>query len=553
MEKNARNYYFIPVILAGFLVVAIVVGVPVRIPIGDSWAYGWSARQLAQFGHLRLSDFGSPALVGQLFLTYPIARVFSADPAVLNCLTYVVSAATACLFYAILCRLGFGPGRSLLGVGTLVLNPIYLAQSVTYDTEIYFLFVVFVGLLFLLMWGREDRLWCLWAGAGAFGYAVLIRQHAIVLALVAAFVTLRHRGLRTSTAIPWLFPIIALIGFEIWLATAHGIPKAHTWQAELLKWRVTHPQAFLLQILGGITEAAHYLGLFLLPLLPIWGGVKLSRVCCRKHVRILGLLLALIVIGMTVFGMCLGSFMPYLENILTMNQIFYPLALAVRAQDLRPVGTIVTAGLALLLILRLATRARSEHSDSPRMVGVFAPRFLGLASFCLLAATLLTGFHFDRYCLVLVPFLIPLLLPVSSWSRSEFFVSLLLVTVMGLFSIYYVDQRIRYFSCRWDAAASVVAEGYEPYKIDGGFAFNGHHCYERLAERFGRDSARPFSPAINPEASVITRPINPTAPEQLASSLFHRSRDVQCGNRPGLMPYVVRIYYLRSPTNPPPN
>jgi len=74
------------------------------------------------------------SLIGQLIMVAPIGFAFSAEPHVLNLFTYCLSAAAACLFYLLLRRLGFDRSASLVGVGALVTNPIWLAQSVTFDT-----------------------------------------------------------------------------------------------------------------------------------------------------------------------------------------------------------------------------------------------------------------------------------------------------------------------------------------------------------------------------------------------------------------------------------
>jgi len=242
--------------------------------------------------------------------------------------------------------------------------------------------------------------------------------------------------------------------------------------------------------------------------------------------------------------------MPYLPNILTVKQAFSPLGLAAAVDRLRPWLTFVTAALAVLLIFRLALcglRADRQGGGGDGSGRDPIRPFFGTAAVILLGLTLATGLRFDRYLLMLVPLLVPLLLPRGRQFSFRGWLSVLIVLAMGTGSTYFVDQRVRDFSCLWQAAESLVAEGFAPCQIDGGFAFNGSHCYEALAARYGRDRGTPFHPGVNPDALVVARPVDPTnARRRLGqASSSERSRDCVCANRAGLRPYVVEINYRR--------
>jgi len=147
-----------PVLLTAFYAAgAAYFDVTHNFPIGDSWAYQRSLELLAEHGRLRLSEFSESSLVGQLLLAAPFCLLLSAKPVVVNGVVYAMSLSSVLLLYAAQRRMRFRRGPALLGALTLAANPIMLAQSVAFDTEVPFVFVSCAGLLALAQWDRTRR------------------------------------------------------------------------------------------------------------------------------------------------------------------------------------------------------------------------------------------------------------------------------------------------------------------------------------------------------------------------------------------------------------
>jgi hypothetical protein len=532
--SGAPDVRGLTVVLLTFVALGLFLPVGPEVPIGDSWSYAWSARQLEQNGVLRLTDFQSATLVGQLLLTLPATLLVSSAPAFLNLLTFCFSAVTACILFLLLRAVGTPRASALLGVAALVFNPIYLAQSVTYDTEIYFLFASLLGILAFIRWQHSGRDRELWLSGAAFALAVLIRQHAITFP-AAAWVALRWprrqedrrmRGARGfSVLASFALAPLALVGFYAWIHFFNGVPKAYSWQQADLRDRLAHPAALLVYALNGILASVHYLGLFLAPMLPglVYGDSR------RRH-RLLAYAAAGLVVSVGTGLLWLeGLHMPYLPN--------GPIASLNLTAGLGRVLTCVSALLAIVLLAEVTSRCLARQPlETPASTRDTSLVFLGASAMLLLAFCIATGIRFERYLLLPFPFLIPLLVSTRDTRVALAGGCLLLVPTL-LFSPYFVDQRVRVFACEWKAAQAAVALGYAPFSIDGGFAFNGYYSYERISRLYRRfSSAMPWNPGDHPAAKVLVRAV------PLSSATHELLQRHRCANHLGLRDFEMLIY-----------
>ena len=404
MRPRVAEAWPLLVILLGFTLLGLLLPVGAEPPIGDAWSYAWSARELAEHGVLRLTDFQAMTLVGQLWLTRPFTWAVSAEPAFLNLLTFGFSAATACLCFGLLREVGAPRGFAWLGLSVLVFDPTYLAQSMTYDTEIYFLFASLLGALAFSRWLRTEQMWLLWLAAAAFALAVLIRQHAIAFPLAAAVALWwdrrrRPRALGLAPLAALSLAPLALLGFYGWLHLSHGVPKAYLWQQADLLARLGHPNELLAYTASGSLISVHYLALFVAPLLP----ALLLGAAPRRH-RLGAYAAVALAIGVGTALLWLdGRRMPYLQ-IGPLHVLFQPLLGLVSKATLDSALTGLSALLSVLLLGELASRwlaSRSrEAAASPREASIV---FVAASAALLLALTIAAGLRFERHLVLPLP------------------------------------------------------------------------------------------------------------------------------------------------------
>jgi hypothetical protein len=543
MRPSVADALALLLILLCFTLLGLLLPVGAEPPIGDAWSYAWSARQLAEHGVVRLTEFQAMSLVGQLWLTRPFTWAFSAEPAFLNLLTFAFSAAVACLFFLVLRSSGAPRGLAGLGVAVLVLDPIYLAQSMTYDTEIYFLFASLLGVLAFTHWLRTERAGLLWLAGASFALAVLIRQHAITFALAALF-ALWWRGRRSEPGARALgfapfaalaLAPLALLGFYAWLHLEHGVPKAYVWQQAELMSRLARPTDQIVQTLGGGLASLHYLALYAAPLLP---GLVLSD-ASRRHRRPAYAAATLVVGAGTGLLWLRGQRMPYLP-LGYLDLLLDPVHGMLSGRALALVLTVLSALLAIALLGELVSRGLAASSRETAGGAREASIALLAASTALLVAfTIGTGLRFERHLLPPLPFLIALLLTAPT-PRAAVAAGWVMLAPAALLSLHFVDQRVRAFDCEWRAAEAAVALGYAPFSIDGGFAFNGYHSYQRLFRMYGRYTAMPWSPDAHPLAPIVIRQM------PLPDETHELLKQYHCPNRAGLPDFEYWILRRRS-------
>jgi hypothetical protein len=537
LAGRRRDLFCLALIGMAYLGIGVLVPVGAEVPLGDSWSYLWSARQLIESGRLVLTDFQSMTLIGQLVLAAPVGLLLSGEPAVLNAFAFHLSAVTAGLFFCCFRALGHSPGASLLATAVLVANPIWLAQSISFDTEIPFLFFSALGLLGLLVWDRGGSGAALWLSMLAFAASVTVRQHGLVYAIAGALFALRRRATRRTPILPFALPVLALAGVYLWIELVHGVPKAFSWSTKMVLGRLLQPGILLDAVAFGLVAAVLYLGLFLLPVLPLWPRVADPRREARPSAGSLLLAVAVLVVGTAGIALRFGVLMPMLPNVVTLEAVARPLgwegALLWARLVLTALSLVAAAGLLLRVLPRCLDRL---VGDGGGPASSSAWTFLAACAALLIAFSLATGLHFDRYLLLPLPFLVPFAVPSVLTSRGRAVVSVTLVSLCLAFSLFFVDQRVRAARCEWGVGQELLRDTGDLHRIDAGVAFNGYYSYDWLSKKYGQHQDNPWPSWVNPEADLVVRGFELRDPRVQQISVR------ECPNLRGLRPYRAYVY-----------
>ena len=429
----------------------------------EPWTAGWAGT----------------SLVGQVFLAYPVLRVFGSSVAVLNTAMALVSLVGLGAAYLVFRRFATTRGAVL---GTLVISlfPGYLLLSTSFMSDI----PAFTAMTTCLAVGlraieRRSRV-CLWTALalGAVGVTIRYQAAAAPFALLLVWALLpRDEG---SGQRPRRTAITSGTAFAVFVV-------AFMW------WRLTLPEAdnssssalHVARLASSLVTAFPVLGLALLPLT----ALCLDRLLSLS--RYLGTwLLALAsatgfvllhYLGWAIFpGNYLDRFGPYQVAGYGSSPPIVPLF---TWQALETLGWVGGAALLLLLLwtarpsavarLRVAWRVDRLGRAPALLLGTFAMLYAGI----LVAPTLVGWSLGDRY---LIPLIVPsgagLLVLSSRASRRAVLCSAASVVLLSVVAIVLTTVSARDDTMRWRAGADLVRQGASPTDVSSGLEWQGTYA-----------------------------------------------------------------------------
>jgi 4-amino-4-deoxy-L-arabinose transferase-like glycosyltransferase len=399
---------------------------------------------------------------------------------------------------------GASAGLALLASLTVVLNPLFLSQSFTFMTDITFMTLVLCSVFFLSQ-GMEERRTSLIVLGLAFALGgILTRQIGVVAPAGLVVGCLVHPRGRDFGRLKVLLLVVAVvilpwIAYEFFLFKVGSTPVT---QHDVVTniYRVPLEKGFLgfLEYLFSMILLAQigYLGFFLAPLLSVrWRDYfkheAFKYYFCIVTACFLGLEAAL-VSGLidppvlfhrnVIFDLGIGPILLkdiYILGIRRFEAI--PKSLYFLLAYWAVLGAGVLLGFLFLSLKRAAHSILARKTYEGQFLGVFC---LASALFYLGIITL-TGFH-DRY-------LIPPLVFLVLWLTSEHFSGpryrsnlrdilpgVAALTLTGAVSVAGVHDFMAMKRGLGEAHRYLTHElKVDPCNIDGGFEFNGYHCYRK--------------------------------------------------------------------------
>ncbi|OGC69766.1 hypothetical protein A2415_04800 [candidate division WWE3 bacterium RIFOXYC1_FULL_39_7] len=155
-------------------------------PINDDWLF---ARQVESFrnGNIIINHQIEPAFIFQGFLGYVWSQIFGLSFQSLHLLSFVVYVVSVVFLFKLLSLLTENKKLISLLVALYAFNPIVLASSVTFMTEIYFLCLIIVSLYYYQLGFQKKSDTHFLLGVLLNGAAFLVRQSAALMIPVAIY------------------------------------------------------------------------------------------------------------------------------------------------------------------------------------------------------------------------------------------------------------------------------------------------------------------------------------------------------------------------------
>jgi Dolichyl-phosphate-mannose-protein mannosyltransferase len=479
-----------------WLLIVLLVNPIGNFPLVDDWSFGRTVKHLLETGQYDSLGWGYMTLVtnilwGALFCL-PTGFSFTA----LRMSTLVASLICLIGAYVLIRDLQQPRWLALLVVFLLGLNPVYLAMSHSFMTDVPFTALsIWTSIFFIRSLRTDSDIEALTATVLAIA-ATLSRQLALCIPVAFALATLLKSRITMRTLLRALTPLLVclaaylivyragLIGIKVDKLVINSLPDL---------------QRLGRTIIYNSYSTLIHLGLFLLPVTVL--ATKTLRQSAPSRVLVaagIGTVIMMLLVLARVHS-DEGVLLPLFHNILVKSGVGPTIIRDVwllKLDNLHPLPTgfwiIVTSmgiGGAVLLIAALTLHTwelvpalRSGTWQPAEAIRIFALLTPIIYFLLLLPAPL----FFDRYVIPMMPFLVVALLSLNERAsmfsldaaRALRIAAFAVVGAFGLFSIAGTRDYLTWNRIRWAALEELMSDSQVDAKeIDGGFEFNGFYLY----------------------------------------------------------------------------
>lgn len=489
--QAAPQTYKYPLLLSLIWLVGIcLVGVGGDFPLNDDWAYAHNVYHLSEHNTIKFSDWPAMTLLAQMYWGALFTKLFGFSFVVLRISSLVIGWIGILALYQLLLEQSKEARFAFLGGLLLMFNPLFFSLSYTFMTDVPFLSVAILSLLFFSRALEHADAKNIFLGTLFAIITILIRQLGIIIPFFFLVAFIHKKGFKPKVLLAALSPfVLTLLVHQLatwWRVHYYGVPPNFgklehllegIWNGYFFRNLTWRPGILLV-----------YCGYFILPISLVLVPILWKR-AANLHRGIV-----LTVVSLFVFAYSSAW------NMLPVGNIFYDFGLGPKVLKdtfnhanisptlpdwgfvaFKSIGFVAASLLLALFILNFFQNCKAKS-----YLGSWAA-ILGYSMFLHISP-----FFFDRYYLFLFPFLILLTIPknIVSINPRWWKISIGLIAIYALFSIGLSHDYLSWNKARWQALNSLInIDNVSPNQIDGGFEFNG--WYQTKKERGSGDKGAP--------------------------------------------------------------
>jgi hypothetical protein len=488
---GGRRHWPIAAVLTLFAAAAFIVPTMTPIATTDDWGYSRSTEILYHSGELKVFPVVAATAIFHVVWAWLFALVFGMSLGIVRVSTVVIVALGGLALYGTCRRLGAGHGLSALGAATYLFNPLGFFLTYTFMTDPHFT-ALMLGATYFYVRGLAPEKGSGWAtvvGSAIAAAAFLTRQQGVLIPLAVGAYLLFGRRLRVDLGSVWRLlrvggiPLLALVGYYIWLREVNDVPAVQTSFLNQVKHTGLSRSWFLIRRVTFYELV--YMGLFTLPVVAaaLLAGRRLARSLPSSGVLLLCAWEAIVVGGVAIYGVT-GRWMPYIPQFLGPGG---PGTVDVRGSrpalittDFRIWATLICGAASVILAVALARGARQPPGNERAGAGVVLAIAIGQV-----VGVIPPSYHYqswagslDRYLLPLLP--LSILLAVWAVRDARIFQPLgwVIAAVFAVVSVVGARDYLVYMDTVWSMARQATEEGVPIDRLDAGSGWDGYHLYE---------------------------------------------------------------------------
>ena len=471
------------------LVICVIASRPIlEMGLNDDWAYIWSARLLAQTGHVVYNGWETTMLGWQLYFGALFIKLFGFSFLVIRTSTLLISIATSVLVQRLFVRLGIGEWNSCIGTLTIVLSPLYLLLSYSFMSDVPGLLVLVFCIYACVrtIQAESDLAAITWLVLAALSNALggTVRQISwlgvFIVVPCTIWLTRRRKGIVVVGVVAWAAGVAIVFLSMRWFKN-----QPYTISEPFFIKTAVMPH----YIQPGIKVIQAVLAISLL-VLPVLSAFLVRYPQQLKRRRSLAVAAGVTIVFLFMLVMrhrTAFDLFPFGTHYVTTRGVALPGVLGVRPIIFNTparfaIMTLIVSS--LLCFAGLLVRGHSrlwEMAELPRKDGLRVPDsnemliLLGPLALASVGLLLTRGALFDRYYVSILVLLVVFIVRVYEFQVGGRLPTLSTVLVV-LFALYGVATNHDFFSlgrARVAAADEIRAIGVPRSQIRGGFEYDG--------------------------------------------------------------------------------
>jgi Dolichyl-phosphate-mannose-protein mannosyltransferase len=223
---KAKRFFLWPALICSL---AFVLCISIAHPLlemggNDDWSYAFSARVLADTGHLVYNGWATAMLGWQLYWDALFIKIFGFSFVVLRVSTLVISVLSLALLQRIFVRLGINTWNSTIATLAVAFSPVFFILGFSFMSDVPGLFCLLICLYLCIraIQSGSDRESIRWLAIAALSNVVLgtVRQTswlgALVLVPSAAWCLRRRRGVTIAGGALWCVSVLSIWACMHW-------------------------------------------------------------------------------------------------------------------------------------------------------------------------------------------------------------------------------------------------------------------------------------------------------------------------------------------------
>ena len=439
--------------------------------LNDSYVYEWNVRHFLENNFL-LHPLTSPTLLFQTFLG-SIIYLFKKDVSLLILLTSLFYILGVIYFYKIALYAKIKKTNAFFLSLILMFNPLYLTNGFSFMSDVYFISLFIISAFYFLQFLIENNPNYLFVTSILVTFCILSRQVGVLVLLAYLIVYFFKKRRFNMELIFFLIPVLVFFLYQAF----YPKPLAYTYRSIDLTLVKLSEVSFFFQIIDRVVKSIYYIGFFVIPYsFAILLHLLVSKKIFKKRL-IIAFAVSFLILSIISFYFWVTEkqLMFYIPNVLSYAG-FQPQNLGFGVKQTIFVNSPVKSQALITVFCVISSSVFIALSKKINLLNNLSVLIVGIPGLFILLASLLFRDYFDRYLLVILPFILLYLgILVNRVIIKKYY--FFFIAIFALISVIFEHDYLSFNKKIWEIPQKMKIN---PIEIKGTYEFEGYYRLDKI-------------------------------------------------------------------------